>query len=393
LESSDTFGFGFRRMIPDWNPIHYTPARALEGLLLHTELVVFWGFGGLFLVCLAIVAVRARPRTGVERWLALVAVTIPVGYFFFWGSWGVANWGAPWRLGPFYYLPVLTPLSILGARGFTILRQRARLLGVLTLGAMLAVSGLVLVRAIRDNLAFTEEHRRLFAPLLETPPEHAVVFLPRIQGPWLLHPFTLARNSISYDGEVIWALDRGDDANLEVLRLFPSRTPYRLRAEGAWRQQAKPPNLDFTTSLERLEVLQGPSVTIDLALRNPGATGYTVVELEHRGKRETVVLDPGGCRTDTCQLPLRIDPGQAELLTAAVVEQTVHDAESFPDDALRISVFHAAQPQDERELVSEHQIGVHQDARAVNVLVAHEPDEEAAVTPVRHESRILGTQP
>jgi hypothetical protein len=68
-----------------------------------------------------------------------------------------------------------------------------------------------------------------------------------LDGPWLLQPFSLARNA-TFDGPVVWALDRGERRNLEVIRQLPGRTPYRV---------APGPTLRSPTTLERLTVAGG----------------------------------------------------------------------------------------------------------------------------------------
>src|SRR5918999_1486790 len=114
--SSDTLGFGPKRMYAGMPFLDYTPGRALVGFGRLTVLTGFWGFGGLLMIGLAFIGyrtLRGRP----SRWLALVAVNGPPGYAFFWGSFGSSEWGGPWRFGPYYWLPVVVPGSILAAAG------------------------------------------------------------------------------------------------------------------------------------------------------------------------------------------------------------------------------------------------------------------------------------
>ncbi|MCA1844170.1 MAG: glycosyltransferase family 39 protein, partial [Actinobacteria bacterium] len=127
---SDTLGFGPKRMYAGMPYVVFTPGRALLAFSRLTVLTGFWGFGGLLLIGLAAMGFRRlQGRPG--GWLALVAVTVPVGYAFFWGSFSSSEWGGPWRFGPFYWLPVIVPGTILGAAGFVRLwrwdRQVARL--------------------------------------------------------------------------------------------------------------------------------------------------------------------------------------------------------------------------------------------------------------------------
>ena len=226
----DTLGFGPKRMYAGMPFLDYTPWRALVAFGRLMVLTGFWTLGGLVLIGFAAVGFRSlRGTTSAGRWLALVVATVPLGYALFWGSFASSEWGGPWRFGPFYWLPVLVPGSILGAAGFARLWRWDRQLGRLMAGGMAAVSLFVVVRAVAD-------HRRYVAarePLLEAAIDaagrldRAVVFLPPLDGPWLLQPFSLARNA-TFGGPVVWALDRGDRRNLDVVRHLPGRTPYRV---------------------------------------------------------------------------------------------------------------------------------------------------------------------
>ena len=245
---SDTLGFGPRRMYAGMPFLDYTPGRALVAVARLTVLTGFWGFGGLLLVGLAVLGRRSL-RDGTGRWLAAVAVTVPLGYALFWGSFSSTEWGGPWRFGPFYWLPVLIPGSILGAAGFARLRRWDQPVARLVAAGMAAVSLFVVVRAVAEHHRYGAERDRLSAAPLAAAAtlDRAVIFLPPLDGPWLLQPFSLARNS-GFDGPVVWALDRGARRNLDVVRHLPGRTPYRV-VPGATRRSP--------TTLERLTVVGG----------------------------------------------------------------------------------------------------------------------------------------
>ncbi|HYH51853.1 MAG TPA: hypothetical protein VEG38_20095, partial [Acidimicrobiia bacterium] len=77
---------------------------------------------------------------------------------------------------------------------------------------------------------FTERGRRLYAAPREAARlERALVFVPPVQGPWLLQPFGMARNA-AVDQRTLWALDQGNAANQALLRTFPDRRGYRVVA-------------------------------------------------------------------------------------------------------------------------------------------------------------------
>jgi len=265
LDPSDTIGFGPRRMFPEQVAIDYTPVEAALGFMRLLFLTSFWSFGGLVTVALVLAGLRWQ-RGRAEPWLGLVALTVPLGYALFWGSYGSTEWTGPWRFGPYYWIAILAPLSILGAAGLRRLRRWDRVVGsVVAVGACL-VSALVVARAIGIHLLFTAERQRVQeAARAASDLNGAVVFLPQLQGGWLLQPFSLARNA-SFNGPVIWALNRGDRSNLEVLEQFPGRTPYRVVARGS--RNPHPPDLGFHTTLERLQVVDGQLLPV-LSEGNP----------------------------------------------------------------------------------------------------------------------------
>jgi hypothetical protein len=118
----------------------------------------------------------------------------------------------------------------------------------LVAAGMATVSLFVVARAVADHRRLAAERERLYAAPIETARlDRAVVFLPPLDGPYLLQPFSLARNA-TFDGPVVWAVDRGPRQNLDVVRHLPDRTPYRVRL-GATRRSR--------TRLERLAVVGG----------------------------------------------------------------------------------------------------------------------------------------
>lgn len=275
VDEHDTIGFGLRRMLPDDPLLDYGPPEALQGVIGHSLLLSFWCFGGLVLIALALVALHRR-ASPLEPWLAAVALAVPAGYALFWGAYMVTQWEGPWRIGPYYYLPVLVPLVVLGAKGFVRFWRWDRLLAGLAFVGMLAVSGSVAVRALDYQVRRTDEVRRLQAPLAAVPSEPAVVFLP---SEHLLLPFTEGRN-VSLDQPVLWAVDRGTAPNLRVLDSFPGRTPYLV--EGG-----------ETPELRQLAQLRGDRVPLRV-LTDPPAGTPAVVELIWRGRGYTVPVSGSG---------------------------------------------------------------------------------------------------
>jgi hypothetical protein len=107
----------------------------------------------------------------------------------------------------------------------------------------------VTVRAVGEHRRLGGQRDRLYAAPLAAAAtlDRAVVFLPPLDGPYLLQPFSLARNA-TFDGPVVWALDRGASRNLEVVRSLPGRDAYRV-LPGTTRRSP--------TRLQRLAVVDG----------------------------------------------------------------------------------------------------------------------------------------
>jgi hypothetical protein len=114
---------------------------------------------------------------------------------------------------------------------------------------MAVVSLFVTFRAVAEHQRLAGFRERLYAAPLAAAAtlDRAVVFLPPLDGPYLLQPFGLARNA-TFDGPVVWAVDRGARQNLDVVSGLPGRTPYRV-LPGATRQSP--------TRLQRLAVVDG----------------------------------------------------------------------------------------------------------------------------------------
>jgi hypothetical protein len=111
------------------------------------------------------------------------------------------------------------------------------------------VSVFVTVRALVEHRRYVAVREQLYAAPLAAAAdlERAVVFLPPLDGPYLLQPFSFARNA-GFDGPVVWAIDRGPRKNIDVVRRMRDRTPYRV-LPGA--SELSP------TRLQRLTVVHG----------------------------------------------------------------------------------------------------------------------------------------
>jgi 4-amino-4-deoxy-L-arabinose transferase-like glycosyltransferase len=311
LEPQDTLGFGPRKLLPGQPAVEFTPARGSEGVGRHFLLTSFWGFGGLVLMGFFFAGLARRRRNEAESWLVLIAVTFSLGYLFFWGTYGTGLHGSLTAfLGPFYFLPVLVPVTLLAAKGFHNLWQSDWVLAVSGFAGMVVVSGYLLVQALEINLRLTEEDRRLYTPVAAANLDRALVLLPPMWGQHLLHPFNWLQNAPEYDGERVYALDRGEPANLALLDDYPGREVYRLRVHGNYR--ANPQDPDLTTSLEPLTVTEKASLDLRLTVPNSAPDARISVSVGVNGTKETFIPDTSSTGSETYQASISIGPDSVE---------------------------------------------------------------------------------
>jgi hypothetical protein len=288
----------------------------------------------LLLIGFFVVALFRRRRGGTEPWMALVAGTFACGYAFFWGTYGTSLKGSLTAfLGPFYFLPVLACVTLLAAKGFDPLWRRDRLMALSALAGMVLVSGYLLTAALRVNLRLTAEDGRLYGPVAAADLDRALVFLPPMWGPHLLHPFAWLQNGAGYDGETVYALDRGEPADLALLDDYPGRVAYRLHVHGAYR--TSPPDPGLTTSLEPLVVLEQPSLDTDLTLANPAVDAPVRVSVALNGREHTFVLDTSAQAGNAYQARIRISADAVELEGAYTQRQI---AAVEPDGFISLSI-------------------------------------------------------
>lgn len=339
LEPRDTLGFGNRKITPGHPDLIFTPAHGLYGVVRHVILTSFWCFGGLVLVGFVLAGLRGlRGLSGLHGrgdgshrpapWLALVALTVPFGYVFFWGTFGTGlRGGLTAFLGPFYFLPLLVPVTFLSAKGFADFWQQDRLLGVVALLSMVTASGFLLVKGVQANFRATREDRKLYSTLAPIKGDQAIVFLQPLYGPTLLHPFTGLRNSHDYDGRTVYALDLGEHEDLDVIDDYPGRVAYRFRLEGG-DYRDNPPDPALYSSLQRLPVVEQPRLRTTLSFRNPTADPVVVVSVVMDGWRNTFVVDTQSYSGKPYRPSLDIGRDSVDLsgpVVSHVVEPIDHD--------------------------------------------------------------------
>ena len=314
LEPQDTLGFGPRRLLPYQPELDFTLAHGTYGIIRYVLITSAWGFGGLVLVGLFIAGLLRRRTVGPERWLALVVATFSFGYLFFWGSFSTSvRGGLTSFLGPFYFMPVLVPLTFLAAKGFGAVWRHDRFIAAVTVAGMVVVSGYLFYKALPVSLRFTAEDRRIYAPVSSARLDRALVLVPPIYGPQLLHPFAALHNDADYDGRIVYALDRGERQNLRLLDDFPGREVYKFRLHGHYRGNPSDPAL--RTTLDELTVVKQASLPATVTFHNPTEEPLVVVSVALGSRKESYVIDTGSSRGKRHEFAVSIGPGSVEALS------------------------------------------------------------------------------
>jgi hypothetical protein len=282
---------------------------------------------------------------------------VPLGNIPFWGNYNMLATlsdptnGLVAHFGPFYYFDLLTPLSIFAAfglvAGWRLARESravdrltarmsdptARRLGLVALVVCgLAVGGtnaVLLAEPFEENIEPTQKFEVAYEPIEDTEFDNALVFIPDPYGPWQNHPFQPLRNEPGFDGEVVYALDRGIDDRFAVLDFYPNRTLYRYGYQGEWTPN---PDQYVAPKLEALTTNEGESFAAQTVVGVPDRVSSVRVRLENNGEYASYSLtDPGSQITANWTLA----PGEARLAdmddrtaTTAATESTVPLAET-----------------------------------------------------------------
>ncbi|WP_458188584.1 ArnT family glycosyltransferase [Haladaptatus sp. NG-WS-4] len=320
----DGLGFGHRELLGYVR--QYTPALALRA-----NAHLLWAFATRWTVApplgtllaglgLARFLWRDRPEwttpglsdAELRGILAGLFVSVVVGNVFFWGNLNIlAELGDPndgfiSQFGPFYHFDLLLPLSAFAASGvillasgvLSVVRDRFDTPGVESTRVRAVVVALLLVTtpvvavaeqaALRPTLdehaSLAEKHERAYRPFEERDFENALVFLPTPYGGWLNHPFQPLRNEPSFDGDVVYAQNRGPTGDFALVDAYEDRRLYRYTYRGRW---SPAPDAGVTPKLERLRVHEGKRVEIGTRVGIPDDATRATVRLEVDGEVAT----------------------------------------------------------------------------------------------------------
>lgn len=233
IEPLDRPGFGARKALPTDPTLDYTVTRALQALGRNLLLVVAWSGGGLVA---AFFGIRALLRRQLQRGMVVSLLVIwPLGYLLFWGSYLMSFlWDGALAFGPYYYLPMVAIIAIPAGVGLIDLIDRQQSLGALAVAGMVVLSGAILVPALAEHAGRSQNREAVASAIDDLGPGPTVVFVPPLFGDYLQNPLSFLRNTPNLDGSVVYALERGPDADARVRAMFPRRQAYRLEFPNGW---------------------------------------------------------------------------------------------------------------------------------------------------------------
>lgn len=281
LEPEDKIGFGVRRLYPADRAHHFGIIEGLAGVGNHLFLLGGWGLGGAVLAVLAVWTVVRGRAAGPAAAVGAGGLLLVLGYVAFWGAWNAADlWGGIRYVGPFYLMPLMVPLTLLGAQGLVDL-ARARPRVVVGTGAIgLVATGLALAVALPADATFSRHDGSLVAAVGQVG-GRPLIFVDT-DPQYLMHPSSTIANPPDLDGRVLYAVRRGA-ADLAVAAAHPYRPAYGLRITYTWNHT---PGAAAVARIERLTTTTGRTVTLDLRLTPPvGWKSARIVEYEHGIRR------------------------------------------------------------------------------------------------------------
>lgn len=289
IDSHDTIGFGNRRLVPSDPFVHYDLHAALASLKLHSLWLQVFAFGGPVLLALFLWRLLRWRTSWVERALAAVAFTVPFGYLFFWGPYNVSLlWSGLRYLGPFYWMPILVPLVLVGVAGLRVLRRQRPALATAALVVMIVADAAALPFVLTNNYHYTTQARRLYAGLRASPAHgRRLILLPAGEGPWLLHPLALLHNDPYLRNPDIYAVDRGSH-NFDVVEQFPDRWPFQLEVRGLLTER---PQARATTVLVPIGTARAPSFQVHVTFVNTTSEANVAVQVVMGERLDWLVLD------------------------------------------------------------------------------------------------------
>jgi hypothetical protein len=288
----DRLGFGPRGVFST-SVFDFTRHDALTSVRLSLLQLPGWVFGGVVLVALSAFGLWRCRRGGAAIWaVAGIAVSFAVGYAAFWSPYSIVKlWPGSATMGPFYHLPLLIPLALLGAAGLTTLFQRSRALASIAVALLVIVTVATAGVRIDRNRTITHQYQAVHRLVTDAHLGRAVLFVSDRGQDGFESASPFLENQPSLRQSVLYAIDDGAN-DLAVMARYPDRTAARMRTE------VRPGDdlLRPTRFVERLSVESGGTVLLRFRIVNTVGTRTVVATLDLGSERRSVVLDTASVR-------------------------------------------------------------------------------------------------
>jgi hypothetical protein len=303
--ANDTLGFGTRGVFRT-SAFGYTPANARFSVEQSLSQLPGWTFGGVLLVVVALYGLWHHRRRGFDVWaIAGLAASFTLGYALFWSPYSIVKlWPGARTMGPFYHLPLLIPLVVFAAAGLVTIFDRNRVIGGVTVGALVVVTVIAAGPRLDRNRNVTRQYQAVERLVGDARLGRAVLFTDDRGTLGFESAAPFLENDATLRQPVVYALDAGP-ADFAVLAAFPDRTAARMRAE------LRPGDslLDPTRFVERLHVESGAEVTLHFRVVNTVGAPTVVTTLRIGTANRAVVLDRSSTRGATYNVTWTIVAG------------------------------------------------------------------------------------
>ena len=307
-EPLDTFGFGYRRLMPGIKGMDYTLVEAFKGTGLSGFYVPQFLVGSYVALLVAGFGLWYRRRDRTTFLLLAMMVAFPAGYFVFWGN-RLAS-GFAYLSGPVYFLPLFVPLCIFVATALLRLwrRHRGWLVALCCMLVVATVPFLYDKAQMNHNISAAQVPWREAAEKL--PPKSLVIV--RDSGPYLLHLNPYSINAPGLDGRILYAVDRGSKS-FDVIDAHPDRTPYMETTSNTALDDAihQPDAVPPQIFVDKIQVHSAPALTFTVMMRNPTNAPSLVASIQAGTRTDQRVLtpDPSGDGTSSTRWTIVPDTG------------------------------------------------------------------------------------
>lgn len=302
IEAADpenTFGFGTHTIMRGATPLRYTGHDALDAVAANFNGAQVWMLGSVVGLLLALAGVWIHRRRATTWALVGLVATFVVGYAFYWGL-ALMGDGAPLG-GPQYYLPMIVPVVVLGAEALVAVAERRRVAAAMLGVVMVAVTVPTVIDRIRTNRQFVNDTYGVASTALDRfHHDHALVFVPPGDEPFLLIGLPFAANGPTLGGPRLYALDRSP--RLIDLIAASDRDPFRL-AEVFTRRHGR---VSSSARVQRLHLRRGQTFSVQATITNTTDASVVTAYLGVGAGRRVVVLDTASTRGQRYSVSWRV---------------------------------------------------------------------------------------